>query len=145
MHGRFPYERLSTYTHLGPKDAALWERFMAAFPGRYEKVDYDCWCGEGAIPKEEIKGDVYKENFADLTKKRIDVCGTKPDGNIDCIEVRPHAGSSAIGSVICNTMLHRDDLGEKLNGKIIITDTAQADMSRLCAEHGIELIELDKI
>ena len=144
-HGRFKYEKLSKYPHLGPKDAAIWEKFMAMYPDEYKNVDYDCWVGEGAFPEEESKSDIFKDNFKDLTKKRIDVCGTKEYGKVDCIEIRPHAGSSALGSVLCNFYLHKDDLGEHLHGKIIITDRAQADMARLCEADNIKLIEVGEI
>lgn len=127
---------------MGPNDATLWDRYIKLFPDDYEFADYDCWVGHGTLPVDTSGGDIYKENFKELTKKRIDVCATRSDGKIDCIEVRPHAGTSAIGSIMCNFNLHYDDLAGHIGNLAIITDTAQADMERLCAYYNIRLVQL---
>src|SRR3990167_6331851 len=95
MAGRFKYEKLSFYRHMGPQDAALWNRFIETFPNEYEQIDYDVWVGEGAIPADEAVGNVFKTNQKELTKKRIDVVAYRENGEIDCIELRPRAGSTA--------------------------------------------------
>ena len=145
MHGRFRYEKLTEYPHLAPNDKALWERFMGMFPEEYESVEYDCHVGEGVAYPEEMKDDVYAQDQTYLTKKRIDVCGYRKDGSIDCIEVRPRAGSSAIGAVVVNHELLTELIPDRRCTPLIITDRCQSDIERCCRLFGIRVIELDKM
>ncbi len=144
MHGRFKYEKLSTYPHLAPGDKILWERFIDAFPDEYETVDYDMHVGEGVQFEDKTKVGVYQENQTYLTQKRIDVCGYRKNGNIDCIEVRPRAGSGVIGTVVVNHKLLSKLYPNNVEKAIIITDRAQSDIKQCCHSFGIEIIELDK-
>lgn len=143
MHGRFKYEKLSEYPHMGPQDAALWERFIDTHPDAYETVDYDMHVGEGAAPPLDTPPNAYTDDQKHLTKKRIDVCGYKKNGTVDCIEVRPRAGSSAVGAVMVNHELLRESLPGAKYTRRIITDKCQADMARLAALFNIEIVELD--
>ena len=139
------YKKLDTYTHMGPFDAALWERFMVAYPHMYESVAYDESVGGGEIPQNDGEPNQYKENFADLTKFRIDVIGYRKDGSADIIELRPRAGLSAIGHTLGGTHLFIKENPHTSARAMIVTDTAQSDMGTLCRAHSVILIELDKI
>ncbi len=145
MKGRFKYEKMSEYPHLAPNDKVLWEWFMETHPNEYESVDYDMHVGEGVAPPLDTPPNEYTDNMAHLTKKRVDVCGYRKDGSIDCIEVRPRAGSSAIGAVVVNTELLAKLTPDSRRTPLIITDRAQADMVECCRLFGIRLIELDRI
>ena len=145
MHGRFKYEILSEYPHLRPWDKVLWDRFIETHPEEYESVDYDTHVGEGVMFPEEYKGNIYAEDQIYLTKKRIDVCGYRKDGSIDCIEVRPRAGSSAIGAVMVNHELLTKELPGERCIPLIITDRCQSDIKKCCHLFGIRVIELDEL
>lgn len=145
MPGRFKYETLSQYPHLAPNDRAIWERFMVAFQDAYESVDYDLHVGEGAEAPLDTPPDQYTENHRQLTQKRIDVTGYKKNGTVDSIEVRPNAGSSAIGSSVVNAILLRKLLPRTDVKAVIITDHAQADIISIAAGVGIEIIQMDVV
>lgn len=142
MRGRFPYQKLTEYPHLAPKDKAIWELFMEKFPEEYESVDYDNHVGNGAIFPDELKNNAYAQDQIHLTKKRIDVCGYRKDGSIDCIEVRPRAGSDAIGSVVVNHHLLTEAGPDLRCSPLIITDRCQSDIMQCCRLFGIRVIEL---
>ena len=142
MEGRFKYEKLSQYPHLAPKDQELWDRFIEAFPEEYESVDYDVHVGEGAQFEEGLKTDVYAQDQNYLTLKRIDVCGYRKGGSINCIEVRPRAGSSAIGAVVVNHALLTERMPGRLCLPLLITDRCQSDIERCCRLFGIKVLEL---
>ena len=142
MPGRFPYEKMSSYPHLGPHDAAIWDHFIDHFPDEYLAVDYDAWVGEGSMPDPKAEGDPGKHTGEGLTKKRIDVVAYRADGSIDCIELRPHAGSSAIGAVLTNHFLLQGADTSSPCTPLIITDKAQPDLAGIAAKHGVKIIEL---
>ena len=145
MHGRFPYKKLDTYPHMGPNDAALWERFITIFPTLYETVEYDVRVGEGAIREQEVEENVYKQNTKGLTKFRIDVVAVSLFGEIFVIEIRPYAGLSALGHVLGGTHLFERDNNLAPVRPKIITDRAQSDMEEICFAHSVDLVELNKL
>ena len=142
MTGRFYFKKLAEYPHMGPYDVELWERFMAKYPTAYFSVDYDTKLGSGGLSPDQIAGNVYKENLADLSKYRIDVVGYNADNSLDCIEIRPRAGLSAFGSALgCAYFLREIFPGVKVNA-MILTDVAQSDLRELCEANGVRLVEL---
>ena len=142
MPGRFPFTKLEKYPHLGPHDVKVWEHFLKLFPDYFASVDYDVWVGEGAKQPEEIEQNEYTKNFEDLTKFRIDVVGYAKDGTIYCIELRPHAGLSAFGSTLGCTKLLAKMYPNTPVLPMIITDIAQSDLTEICFDYGVELVEL---
>ena len=141
MDGRFPFQLLPTYPHLKPRDIIIWERFLRANPDAYKTCDYDFPVGTPA----DVDEDLMPETIADmkhLTKLKIDVVA-HAEKIIHIIEVKPHAGGSALGQVIEYDYLYtRDAKPEKDTQAVIITDKAQRDMAEVCAEHDIILIEV---
>lgn len=130
MQGRFKYELLNRYPRLRPVDAAIWERFVAKNPSFLERVDYDVKVGFGTIDfsSENIP---IRDNYAELTKKRIDVMGYK-DGTIYIIELKPRASFSALGQVLGYEFLYRQST--KYEGKIqkvVITDFNMPDIQSI--------------
>lgn len=143
--GRFPFTKLAAYPHMAPRDVTIWNQYIDLVPAAYVTVDYDTKLGTGGLTLAEIQKDVYKQNIASLQKFRIDVVGFKADGTIDCIEVRPRAGLSAIGSALgyCHflSVLYP---GSKCT-PVILTDRAQSDIATLCQQFGVRLIEIAEL
>jgi len=136
MEGRFPYKKLPKYPHLKPADIKIWERFIEAYPGYFDSVDYDIKIG---TPREYSghPGDVIKEDLEYLSRKRIDVVGYTGE-DISIVEVKPLAGVSAIGQVECYTALYRPFVVERINiVSVIITDAEVPDIKDLCFKRGI--------
>ena len=143
MTGRFPYKKLTEYPHLAPGDVKLWERFIDAYPDEYQSVDYDEHIGEGVPPPLDTPPNEYTEDVQHLTKKRMDVCGYRAEGTVDCIEVRPRAGSSAVGAVLINHRLFQNDHMQFKCRKLLITDHCQPDIKEFCAINEVRIVELN--
>lgn len=136
MRGRFEYKLLPKYTHLRPEDVAIWEKFLAKFPGFYQSVDYDLKVGTSRS-YETAPLDVYRKDLEYLSRKRIDVVGYKDD-EIHIIEVKPKASFSAIGQVIGYTDLYRPFAPPgSIISSVIITDEEIPDIRDLCFKRGI--------
>ena len=136
MKGRFPYKILSKYSHLRPEDVVIWERFIKAFPGFYDSVDYDLKVGR---PRQYPgkPDDVYRKDLEYLSRKRIDVVGYR--GNeIHIIELKPRASFEALGQVIGYTELYLPFRPEGSSvSPVIITDSEIPDIKDLCFKKGI--------
>lgn len=129
---------LSRYPHMFPLDIAIWERFIISERNDFSGFSYDVKVGSGTEPIKGL-GSEYERMQAILSKYRIDVVGYKPDG-IRIIEVKPDAGTIAIGEIETYTRLYARDFGtaEPIIG-CIVTDRFLPDMEWLCKEKGIEL------
>jgi len=136
---RFRFHKLSKYPHLMPADVAIWERFLERYTDFYDEVEYDARVGSGIEPSddwpEEIKRDVHA-----LTQKRIDAVGyTKSE--IDIIEIKPRASTSAIGQVLSYRELFVRDRKPALPVRgVIITDTLAPDIEELAEKYEITVI-----
>ena len=89
------YEKLQTYPHLSPYDAAIWERYITSNPGRFTRVFYDYRVGDCAECDPDVVG-IARESWNDLTRWRIDVVA-EDDAAFYVIELKPMANSKAIG------------------------------------------------
>ena len=124
---------------MGPRDAAIFERFIEKYPDVYKMVQYDYHIGD-APPFNTLDDDDTDRNQDMLYRKRIDVIGHTEKG-IDIIEVKPNAGLSTIGQVKGYKSLYvRDEEPKMPVGMIIVTDTIKPDLEWLCKQEGIALI-----
>lgn len=136
---RYKYEKRYWYPHMGPQDIAIWERFIAANPGRFDYCLYDLPVGAGAdLENSDIEdGTKFKEY---LTKYKCDVIAFK-DGIPTIIEVKPRAGLGSIGQTINYADLYIEYVDKEARpGMMIVTDELRSDMDWLCENRGIELV-----
>jgi len=98
MAGRYKYEKRRRYPHMIGEDRVIWDRFIEAYPGRFETVDYDWRVGEGTIPDESWPENI-KRMVKMLSQKRIDVIGWVGDSPT-IIEVKKRVGLSTMGQVL---------------------------------------------
>jgi hypothetical protein len=122
-----------------PADVAIWERFIRNNPSAYHFCQYDVPVGDGpefdTLVSEETGG--HQEM---LYKKKIDVVAMKGE-NIDIIELKPNAGSSAVGQVKNYKRLYIRDYSPTVQLRcIIITDAASKDTLAFAGEEGVEVI-----
>lgn len=135
----FPYEKRTWYPHMKPNDEAIWNRFLSEFPNAYDSVQYSVPCGRGAefdtlITEETGAHDEY------LYKRKIDAVGFKDD-TVTIIELKPNAGSSAIGQVKMYRDLYIKDYSPvRFPNMLIITDRFDDDVAEFAAREGIQLI-----
>lgn len=97
------------YPHLLPNDIPVWERFLEAFPDRYDRIDYDVRVGKGREAPPEFEANLRKMAL-DLSRRRIDAIGYTPN-RIDIIEITRLADLKAIGQLLAYPLLYRETFG----------------------------------
>jgi hypothetical protein len=138
---RLPQER-DHYPHMAKNDAVLWERFMDVYGPNFERFAYDVALG-GFLPDPAAGDDATRRGFQYATALKIDAVGERSE-DVWILEVRPHAGVSAIGAALCYAHLAAiDRFTDKPLIRAVVTDRASADI-RLCAEAlEVVMIEMD--
>ncbi len=130
----FP-ELIKRYPHMFPLDIEIWERFLSHYSDDYSGFSYDVKVGTG-VPVREGTPENYARMQEILSKYRIDAIGTRSSG-IDIIEVKPEAGTIAIGQVVTYTSLYRRDLSPTLPIRgVIVTNRELPDMRYLTDSFG---------
>ncbi len=134
---RYPNTKLIKYPHFFPRDIPIWERFIDRFGSDFLGFDYDVKVGSGTQPVEGL-GDRYAEMQRILSTYRIDAVGYTKSG-IYIFEVKPEAGTVAIGQVVAYTKLYTRDLEPSLPViGCVVTNRELPDMAFLTKEHGME-------
>lgn len=127
---------MAKYPHMLSEDVAIWERFLVRFPETYDSFSYDVHVGEGLRDQDGVAEEV-KFASMELIYKRIDVVGMV-GSEVHIIEVKPDAGLSAVGQVMCYEALFERDF--KPTGgirKVIVTDRMWPDHEFLFKKFGI--------
>ena len=141
MPGRFPFVLQTHYPHMTPIDVLIWEQFIRANSGYFDSVDYDVKVGEGASFLPE-KGEKYEEDFRILTQKKIDAVGYR--GNeIWLIEIKPNAGSRALGQILTYEKLYTKQFPELPNiRKCVITTFLQNEYTDVYSKYNVIVFEV---
>jgi len=133
------YEKTPWYPNVRETETLIWERFLAKFPDAYDEVAYNVKVGQGAaIPDgtEEIIADDFKQ----LTQRKIDVMGFKGSA-IDIIELKPYAGTGAVGQVKAYGVLYKSTYDKEAKPNLIVmTDVEQQDTKTVAEAEGVKLI-----
>lgn len=139
MKDPVPYGLRPKYDHMKPADVTLWEEFIRNNPAAYDQVIYDQPVGEGA-PVPEGTSEEMDRDWKILNQWKIDVIGFSP-GRRDIIEIKPRAGTSALGQVIAYAKLfaETDDSGARVR-PVIITDEIRPDMPKLAESLRVVLL-----
>ena len=139
MEDLFIYEKGYWYPHMKPRDIEIWERFIDAFPTAYDKCQYDFHIGDHP-DFAMLDDDEAARKMGALYQLKIDVLGYKSD-HIDLIEVKPSAGSSAIGQVMSYVQLYLRDAKPTLPVRpVIVTNEEKLNMRFLCEQNGVRLV-----
>ena len=140
----FPPTKLRKYPHMFALDITIWERFIDAHAGDFDGFDYDIKVGSGTKAPESF-GDNYKRMVEILSKYRIDAVGFKSDA-IHIIEVKPEAGTIAIGQIALYSRLYKRDFNpsRRIVGTIV-TDRELPDIKFFTEEQGIELFVMGSV
>jgi len=110
-----------------PLDIPIWERFIDSVGADFLGFDYDVKVGSGTKPIKGL-GAKYARMQAILSKYRIDVVGWRSDA-IWIIEVKPEAGTVALGQIDLYTTLYKRDFKPKLPVVgVIVTDRELPDI-----------------
>lgn len=98
MHGRFPSQLLHKYPRMSKEDTEIWVKFLKLHATAFDSFNYDLPVGEGVDPGEDVPA-IYRKDFVDLTRKRIDAVGYTGD-HVTIFEVKPRAGTTALGQLL---------------------------------------------
>lgn len=144
MPGKFTFDIQTHYPHLKPADVMIWEAFIRGNPTFFDSVDYDVPVGEGApfLPGEE---EPYVSDYRLLTQKKIDVVAYK--GNeIWLIEIKPNAGSRALGQILTYEKLFTLSFPTLANTrKCVITTFLQNEYDSVYSKFNVVVIEVGTI
>src|SRR3990167_8329504 len=137
QYGNFAPERLNHYPHMFMLDIAIWERFIDKFGSNYMGFDYDIKVGKGTEPVPGL-GEKYQRMQAILSKYRVDCVGYT-DSDITIIEVKPEAGTTAIGQIELYVSLYKRDFNPDRTVKgMIVTDRELPDMRWYSESKGVK-------
>jgi hypothetical protein len=129
------------YPHMAKHDAVIWERFLARYAHRIAAVAYDVALG-GLIVTVPDADDEGKRAFQYATALKIDAVALL-EREVWVIEVKPHAGVSAIGAALAYTTLAKlDPFTDKPLIPVVVTDYASADIEYCCRELKVLLIQM---
>ncbi|MEK7578898.1 MAG: hypothetical protein AAB456_04310 [Patescibacteria group bacterium] len=139
MHERFKFEKRPWYANLREGETFIWNRFIEKYPDAYDEVIYNQHLGSGAEIPEETPENIARD-FKLLTQYKIDVVGFKND-KTDIIEIKPYAGSNAIGQVISYQKLFLKYINPAAAPNLVIlTDQLRPDTQLLAEQLNIKLI-----
>ncbi|MCK5481449.1 MAG: hypothetical protein KAJ06_09885 [Gammaproteobacteria bacterium] len=93
------------FPHLLPGDIPVWERFLVAFPDRYDRIEYDVRVGRGRPAPEGFEPNIRKMAM-DLSRRRIDAIGFTGE-QIDIIEITRLADLKAVGQLLAYPLLYQ--------------------------------------
>jgi len=92
------------FPHLLPYDIPLWKAFLDKHADEYIKFEYDIRVGQGSSPPPSLDPEM-QQMWRDLSTKRIDAIGIKPD-SIEIIEITRRAGIKAVGQLTVYPLLY---------------------------------------
>lgn len=126
----YPPARLLKYPHMFALDIEIWERWIDKFADDFDGFDYDVKVGSGTKPVPGL-GQPYERMQEILSKYRIDVVGYK-GGSIYIIEVKPDAGTVALGQLETYIPLYKRDFKPSVPViGAIVTNRTLPDMDEL--------------
>jgi hypothetical protein len=144
MQGKFAFDIQSHYPHMKPADVLIWEAFIRGNPGFFDSVDYDVPVGEGApfLPESE---EAFVSDYRLLTQKKIDVVGYR-DNEVWLIEVKPNAGSKALGQILTYEKLYSKTNPNLTNlRKCVITNFLQPEYDSVYSKFNVVVIEVGTV
>jgi len=144
MQGKFAFDIQSHYPHLKPADVLIWEAFIRGNPNFFESVDYDVPVGEGApfLPEKE---ETFVSDYRLLTQKKLDAIGYRGD-EVWLIEIKPNAGSKALGQILTYEKLYSKTYPEVKNlRKCVITNFLQPEYDLVYSKFEVVVIEVGNV
>ena len=141
MLKRFSNNKLTRYPHMSAEEGIIWGRFLTTYGKDYKRFDYDLRIGKGLTPEEDLP-QIYKQDYADLTKKRVDAVGyNNHDATI--FEVKQRATITAIGQILAYTDLFKQSYQQySVKEKIIVCERVLPEDRQQIEKQGIILLVL---
>lgn len=142
-NGKFEYGFQTWYPHMKPADVHLWEKFLQAYPGMFDTCDYDYPIGKGPEWMNTEENELHAKQEI-LYKKKIDVVAYQNfSGLVWLIEVKPWAGSNALGQIKSYEILFRKEHPEIKNIRLaVVTNKAQNSYNKIYDHMGVRIFEV---
>lgn len=142
----YPVERLpitarGVFPHMAKHDATIWTRFLDTYADAFESFAYDVALG-GQRAGEDQAPEATRLGWQYATALKVDVVGFQPE-RAWVIEVKPGAGTNALGATLCYVELAAVDRFTDLElVPVVVTDRMSPDV-KFCAEQlGVLVFEL---
>ena len=127
------------YKHLLPSEIKIWDRVLANPPWTIIRADYDVHLGVGA-PLNPAWPDWLKAQVKAVSRKRVDVIVETPE-DIWIVEIKPRAGMSALGQVLCYRELYvREYQPTKRVRMVVIAERAESDVPSVYRQFDVGLL-----
>lgn len=139
MTQTYAYGKLAWYPHLMPEDVAVWERFIAANPDRFDSCQYDV--PVGSVP-DFVKNDPSADmaSMEKLYKLKIDVVGSRREA-LTIVELKPACTMSTLGQVKGYKHLYERDYSPPEEvGAMVICGAAKPDVLEYAKAEGVEVV-----
>lgn len=119
------------FLHLMPAERLIWLEWLKVNGEKWSMYTYDVHVGEGVPPDPDQPPNI-QAIAESITRYRIDVMAIR-DGVPWIFEVKPFAGVSAIGQLLCYKQLYRWTYQYDRELKLaLVVGTLNKDMIRLC-------------
>ena len=126
------------YPHLLPDDIPVWERFLAAFPDRYDRIEYDVRVGKGRPAPPGTDANIQRAASA-LSHRRIDAVGFAP-GVIDIIEITRLADLKAVGQLLAYPLLYSTTFTTPVPvTTVLVAEQLHTDIGEVLASLPVEI------
>ena len=127
------------YPHMSPKEAGLWDRYLAWCPHQFVELTYDLHLGDHA-PLDPSWPLWLVKLVKATSRKRVDAIG-ETSAEVIIFEVKERADMSALGQLLVYEALYIEEYRPtKPVKKVVITDRLGYSMGRVFPEFGIEVI-----
>lgn len=138
---RLPVTTRGVFPHLSKHDTSIWSRFLDAYADAFESFAYDVALGGQKVDPQH-GGEETRLGWQYSTALKVDVVGFRSDAAW-IIEVKPNAGTNAVGAALCYTELARVDVfTDRELVPIVVTDRMSPDVKFAAAELGVLVFEL---
>jgi hypothetical protein len=138
---RLPASSAGIFTHLSKHDSAIWSRFLDVYADAFQSFAYDVALGGQQVAEQH--GDAATRlGWQYSTALKIDVVGFR-ELDTWVIEVKPNAGTNAVGAALCYVELAQvDKISDLELTPVVVTDRMSPDV-KFCAEQlGVLVFEL---
>ena len=141
MAGRYVYEHRRKYEHMIPQEATVWNRFITAYPEKFDSCDYDWRVGDGMILNPDWEENI-KRMAVMITQKRIDVLAWNGE-NPTIIEIKNRAELSTMGQIIgYHDLFVKDFPNFPAPVLLVVCHMVTPDDRYVMEKHDIKIIEV---
>ena len=138
---RVPVTSRGLFPHLSKHDTVIWSRFLDVYADAFTDFAYDVALG-GQRVNEEHGDEATRLGWQYSTALKVDVVGFR---ELDAwiIEVKPNAGTNAVGAALCYVELAQvDTFTDKPLVPVVVTDRMSPDVRFAANELGVLVFEL---